>query len=199
MPVDSVTPIVLVKPVPTVVMPFGFAITTAAGAPNTSSGPFSRLANALPVEVTWLTITLAARPDRFGFARTSPPVSEVPDIRLLLRISPTGSMLNDRYWFSEMPAAFGAVMLTTGTPPPRPVLCVTVGWKRIGAVGSVIGAASASPIASRMRSAASSASTRGLPAASTPAASRPCSTVMLNGPRYMTIATIAATARCQAR
>ncbi|MDR8751290.1 hypothetical protein FEP96_05451 [Burkholderia multivorans] len=93
-PVDSVTPIVLVKPVPRVVIPFGLAMTTAAGAPNTSSGPFSRLAYALPVDVTWLTITLAVRPFRFGFACTLPPVSDVPDIKLLLRISPTGSILN---------------------------------------------------------------------------------------------------------
>ncbi|CAE6973014.1 hypothetical protein R69608_07901 [Paraburkholderia nemoris] len=92
-PVDKVTPIVFVNPVPLVVMPLGFAMMTVVGAPNTSSGPLSKLAYAAPVDVTWLTITLAVRPTRFGFACRSPPVSDVPAIRLLFRISPTGSML----------------------------------------------------------------------------------------------------------
>ena len=101
-------------------------------------------------------MVLAERPDRFGFAAIVPPLSDVPLRRLLLRISPAASTLKLWYWLSEMPAALGAVMLTTGTPLP---LIVIFGAKTTGAVGSVIGAADTVCMPTRRRNDASERST----------------------------------------
>ncbi|MNS48717.1 hypothetical protein D3C72_812990 [compost metagenome] len=126
-----------------------------------------------------------------------------------------GSTTNVRYWFSEMPCAFGVVMPTTGTPPsgaPGPVVTEIDGVKRTGAFGSVIGAASASAGPKRSNTGSfdtaqrntpcrtappctASASTSVAPAASAPAACRACCRVICTGPSHNVTATVAATAR----
>ncbi len=59
------------------------------------------------------------------------------------------STVSERSRLYDSPLWFGVVMLIAGTPPPCPVVCVRVGVKRIGAVGSVMAPACASRIPQR--------------------------------------------------
>ena len=74
-------------------------------------------------------------PEIFPPRKVPPPVSE------LFSTNPTPlSTVSDCSRLYESPDEFGVATFIVGTPV---VVCVIVGVKRIGAVGSVIGAASA--------------------------------------------------------
>ncbi len=123
-------------------MPAGAAKITLAGVPNTSTVPLMRIGS---VPVTCVRM-VEAGPDvaRFALPPTLPPRSVPPPARLLFRIRPMPSTVSERSRLYDRPLGFGVVTLITGTPPPCPVVCVRVGVKRIGAVGSVIAPACAS-------------------------------------------------------
>ncbi|NKA04448.1 hypothetical protein GO279_04765 [Ralstonia solanacearum] len=122
-------------------MPAGAEKITLAGVPNTSTVPLMRIGS---VPVTCVRM-VEAGPDvaRFALPPTLPPRSVPPPARLLFRIRPMPSTVSERNRLYDRPLAFGVVTLITGTPPPCPVVCVRVGVKRIGAVGSVMAPACA--------------------------------------------------------
>ncbi|CAH0445881.1 hypothetical protein LMG9673_04718 [Ralstonia pseudosolanacearum] len=122
-------------------MPAGAAKITLAGAPNTSTVPLMRIGS---VPVTCVRM-VEAGPDvaRFALPPTLPPRSVPPPARLLFRIRPMPSTVSERSRLYDRPLWLGVVMLMAGTPPPCPVVCVRVGVKRIGAVGSVMAPACA--------------------------------------------------------
>lgn len=93
--VVSVKFVTFVRLSPFTLTRLGEPTTTAAGTPKTSSGPHSCAAG--PVEVTWLIITEADRPFKFGFVPSVPPNNGVPATVLPFSTKPCESSPNDRY------------------------------------------------------------------------------------------------------
>ena len=92
-PVVSASPDALASESPFIEIQFGLLMIIETGLPNTSIGPART--EPRPVDVPWLTITLAGRPVRFGLGDNVPPSSGVLGIRLLLSTRPELSTLND--------------------------------------------------------------------------------------------------------